>query len=43
LPPIINSERTKITTETKDFFIEITGTYIMKTKTCLAWTWKLHQ
>jgi len=36
LPPIINSERTKITTETKDVFIEITGTDIMKTKTCLA-------
>ena len=36
LPPIINSEKTKITTATKNVFIEITGTDIMKTKICLA-------
>ena len=36
LPPIINSEKTKITTDTKNVFIEITGTDIMKTKVCLA-------
>ena len=36
LPPIINSEATKITLDTKNVFIEITGTDIMKTKVCLA-------
>ena len=36
LPPIINSEATKITLNTKDVFIEITGTDLMKAKTCLA-------
>jgi len=36
LPPIINSERTKITLDTRNVFIEITGTDIMKTKICLA-------
>ena len=36
LPPIINSEQTKITTNTRNVFIEITGTDIQKTKICLA-------
>jgi len=36
LPPIINSERTKITLDTQNVFIEITGTDIQKTKICLA-------
>jgi phenylalanyl-tRNA synthetase beta chain len=36
LPPIINSEQTKITTATKNVFIEITGTDLVKTKVCLA-------
>ncbi len=36
LPPIINSEATKITLNTKNVFIEITGTDLLKTKTCLA-------
>lgn len=36
LPPIINSENTKITLDTKNIFIEITGTDLVKTKTCLA-------
>jgi phenylalanyl-tRNA synthetase beta chain len=36
LPPIINSEKTKITLDTKNVFIEITGTDIQKTKICLA-------
>ena len=36
LPPIINSEATKITLDTKNVFIEITGTDIQKTKICLA-------
>ena len=36
LPPIINSEKTKITLNTKDVFVEITGTDLMKTKVCLA-------
>lgn len=36
LPPIINSERTKITLDTRNVFVEITGTDIMKTKVCLA-------
>ena len=33
LPPIINSEATKITLDTTNVFVEITGTDIMKTKT----------
>ena len=36
LPPIINSEGTKISIDTKNVFIEITGTDMMKTKICLA-------
>ena len=36
LPPIINSEATKITIDTRNVFIEITGTDIQKTKICLA-------
>jgi phenylalanyl-tRNA synthetase beta chain len=36
LPPIINSETTKITFNTKNVFIEITGTDLMKCKICLA-------
>ena len=36
LPPIINSEATKITLDTKNVFVEITGTDILKTKICLA-------
>jgi len=36
LPPIINSEKTKISIGTKNVFIEITGTDIMKTRICLA-------
>lgn len=36
LPPIINSEATKITMDTKNVFVEITGTDLMKTKVCLA-------
>ena len=36
LPPIINSEATKITLDTQNVFVEITGTDIMKTKVCLA-------
>lgn len=36
LPPIINSEATKITTDTKNIFIEITGLDLIKTKVCLA-------
>jgi len=36
LPPIINSEQTKITYNTKNVFIEITGTDLMKCKICLA-------
>lgn len=36
LPPIINSEATKITMDTKNVFVEITGTDPMKCKTCLA-------
>ena len=36
LPPIINSEHTKITLDTTNVFVEITGTDIMKTKICLA-------
>lgn len=36
LPPLINSEATKITYDTKNVFIEITGTDIVKARTCLA-------
>lgn len=36
LPPIINSEATKISLDTQNVFIEITGTDIQKTKICLA-------
>ena len=36
LPPIINSETTKITLNTKNVFIEVTGTDLVKTKVCLA-------
>ena len=36
LPPIINSQTTKITLNTKNVFIEITGTDLMKCKICLA-------
>lgn len=36
LPPIINSETTKISLDTKNVFIEITGTDLMKCKICLA-------
>lgn len=36
LPPIINSEATKITLDTKNVFVEITGTDLLKTKICLA-------
>lgn len=36
LPPIINSDKTKISCATKNVFIEITGTDIMKTRICLA-------
>jgi phenylalanyl-tRNA synthetase beta chain len=36
LPPIINSEATKITMGTKNVFIEITGTDLKKVKVCLA-------
>lgn len=36
LPPIINSENTKISLGTKNVFIEITGTDIMKVRICLA-------
>jgi len=36
LPPIINSDRTKITLDTTNVFVEITGTDIQKTKICLA-------
>ena len=36
LPPIINSEATKISLNTKNVFIEITGTDLMKCKICLA-------
>jgi phenylalanyl-tRNA synthetase beta subunit len=33
---LINSEATKITLDTKNVFIEITGTDHVKTKVCLA-------
>lgn len=36
LPPIINSEATKITMDTKNVLIEITGTDLKKVKICLA-------
>ena len=36
LPPIINSETTKITLNKKNVFIEVTGTDLVKTKVCLA-------
>lgn len=36
LPPIINSEQTKISYNTKNVFIEVTGTDLMKCKICLA-------
>jgi phenylalanyl-tRNA synthetase beta chain len=36
LPPIINSDTTKISMETKNVFIEITGTDLHKIEVCLA-------
>lgn len=36
LPPIINSEATKITYDTKNVFIEMTGTDLHKLEVCLA-------
>lgn len=36
LPPIINSETTKVTLDTKNVFIEMTGTDLHKIKVCLA-------
>ena len=36
LPPIINSDSTKISFNTKNVFIEITGTDLTKCKICLA-------
>jgi len=36
LPPIINSDATKISFNTKNVFIEITGTDLTKCKICLA-------
>lgn len=36
LPPIINSEATKITLDTKNVFIDMTGTDLTKIKVCLA-------
>ena len=36
LPPIVNSEATKITHETKNCFIEITGTDLTKCKIVLS-------
>ena len=36
LPPIINSDTTKITLDTKNVFIEITGTDLHKIEVCLA-------
>lgn len=36
LPPIINSEATKISLDTKNVFIEMTGTDLNKIKICLA-------
>jgi phenylalanyl-tRNA synthetase beta chain len=36
LPPIINSDNTKITMDTKNVFIEVTGTEIQKCKIVLT-------
>ena len=36
LPPLINSERTKISLDTKNVFIEVTATDLQKAKICLA-------
>ena len=36
LPPIINSEATKISFDTKNVFIELTGTDLHKLEVCLA-------
>jgi phenylalanyl-tRNA synthetase beta chain len=36
LPPIINSEATKITFNTRNIFIDMTGTDLTKIKICLA-------
>lgn len=36
LPPIINSEATKITLDTKNVFIEMTGTDLHKLEICLV-------
>lgn len=36
LPPIINSEATKISLETKNVFIEMTGTDLHKLEICLV-------
>jgi phenylalanyl-tRNA synthetase beta chain len=36
LPPIINSDTTKISMDTKNVFIEMTGTDLTKCKICLA-------
>ena len=36
LPPIINSDNTKITLDTKNVFIEMTGTDLHKLETCLV-------
>lgn len=36
LPPIINSEQTKITLDTKNVFIEMTGTDLHKLEICLV-------
>ena len=36
LPPIINSETTKISMETRNVFIDMTGTDLHKIKICLA-------
>ncbi len=35
LPPVINSERTKISLDTKDIFVEVTGTNFNKVNTAL--------
>jgi len=36
LPPIINSDTTKINIDTKNVFIEVTGTELIKCKVVLA-------
>lgn len=36
LPPLINSNRTKITCDTKNVFVEITAMDLQKAKICLA-------